>query len=133
MATLASVCPLDCPDRCSLDVRVEDGRVVSLEGSHLNPVTGGFICSKVRRYPERVYGPDRLLHPMRRQGAKGEGRFVRITWDEALEEVAARLSSARREFGGESILPFAYGGSNGVLSQGIRDERLFRQLGASRL
>jgi len=107
--------------------------VVALEGSRVNPVTGGFICSKVRRYPERVYGPDRLLHPLRRVGPKGEARFARITWDEALDEVAARLESARREFGGESILPFAYGGSNGILSQGILDERLFRRLGASRL
>ena len=132
-ATLPSVCPLDCPDRCSLEVRVEDGRVVSLEGSRVNPVTGGFICSKVRRYPERVYGPDRLLHPLRRTGAKGEGRFERISWDQALEEVAEKLRSTSREFGGESILPFSYGGSNGILSQGILDERLFRRLGASRL
>jgi anaerobic selenocysteine-containing dehydrogenase len=131
--TRPSVCPLDCPDRCSLDVRVEEGRVVSIEGSRVNPVTGGFICSKVRRYPERVYGPDRLLHPMRRTGLKGDGRFERISWDEALAEVASRLESARRDFGGESILPFAYGGSNGILSQGILDERLFRRLGASRL
>ena len=107
--------------------------MVALEGSRVNPVTGGFICSKVRRYPERVYGPDRLLHPLRRVGPKGEARFARITWDEALDEVAARLESARREFGGDSILPFAYGGSNGILSQGILDERLFRRLGASRL
>ena len=133
MASVASVCPLDCPDRCSLEVRVEAGRVVSLEGSRTNPVTGGFICSKVRRYPERVYGPDRLLHPMRRLGAKGEGRFERVSWDEALSSVASRLDSIRREFGGEAILPFAYGGSNGILSQGILDERLFRRLGACRL
>jgi anaerobic selenocysteine-containing dehydrogenase len=131
--TLPSVCPLDCPDRCSLEVRVESGRVVALEGSRANPVTGGFICSKVRRYPERVYGPDRLLHPMRRVGAKGEARFLTISWDEALGEIAARLASARSRYGGESILPFAYGGSNGILSQGILDERLFRRLGASRL
>src|SRR5712691_8643469 len=133
MATVPSVCPLDCPDRCSLDVRIEEGRVVALEGSFLPPVTGGFICSKVRRYPERVYGPDRLLYPMKRTGAKGAGSFARITWDEALDSIAGRLADVRRRHGGEAILPFAYGGSNGLVAQGTSDARLFRSLGASRL
>jgi anaerobic selenocysteine-containing dehydrogenase len=128
-----SACPLDCPDRCSLEVRIEDGRVVSLEGSHVNPLTDGFICAKVRNYPARVYGPDRLLRPLRRNGPKGSGSFVPISWSDALDEIAGRIESARRRFGGEAILPFAYGGSNGLVTQGTTDERLFRTLGASRL
>jgi anaerobic selenocysteine-containing dehydrogenase len=128
-----SVCPLDCPDRCSLEVRIEDGRAVSITGSRVNPLTDGYICAKVRRFPERVYGPDRLLHPLRRTGPKGEGRFERITWDQALDTVAGNLREVRRAHGGEAILPFFYGGSNGMLTQGIGDERLFRALGASNL
>ena len=133
VATHHSVCPLDCPDRCSLEVRVQDGRVVALDGSRVNPVTAGFICEKVRRYPERVYAKDRLLHPARRVGAKGEGRFEPISWDEALDLVAKRLQQIRDVHGGEAILPFAYGGSNGLIAQGTADERFFRAIGASRL
>src|SRR5438876_2023408 len=133
MPTAHSVCPLDCPDRCSLEVRVEGGRIASIDGSRLNPITDGFICAKVRRYGERVHGPDRLLHPMRRAGRKGEGRFEAISWDEALGTIARGFEEARRKDGGEAILPFSYGGSNGLISQGTTDERLFRALGASRL
>src|SRR5437667_12856407 len=113
MSELHSVCPLDCPDRCSLDVTVKAERVVSITGSRVNPLTDGFICTKVRDFPRRVYGPDRLLHPMRRTGPKGAGRFERITWDEAIETIARRLETVRTESGGEAILPFSYGGSNG--------------------
>ena len=130
---VASVCPLDCPDRCTLDVTVEAGRVTSIDGSRLNPVTEGFICGKVRHFDRRLYGPDRLLHPMRRSGPKGTGAFERVTWDEALDEIAKRLSSVRDESGGEAILPFCYGGSNGLLTQDAADAVLFRGLGASRL
>ncbi len=133
MPKVHSVCPLDCPDRCSLEVSVEDGRVTAITGSHVNPVTEGFICAKVRRFPERVYGPDRLLHPQRRIGRKGEGRFERITWDEAIDTVATRLDVIRRDSGGEAILPFSYGGSNGLLTEGAWDARFFRLIGASRL
>ncbi len=133
VAVLPSACPLDCPDACSLDVRVEGGRVVKVDGSRVNPVTQGYICAKVRRLPEHLYGPDRLLYPARRVGAKGEGRFERISWDAALDLAAARLSAARERHGGESILPFCYGGSNGLLTQDATDARLFHRLGASRL
>ena len=133
MSNVHSVCPLDCPDRCSLDVSIEDGRVAAITGSRVNPLTEGFICAKVRRFPERVYGPDRLLHPLRRTGRKGEGRFERIAWDEALDTVARRLDAIRRESGGEAILPFSYGGSNGLLTEGAWDARFFRLIGASRL
>jgi anaerobic selenocysteine-containing dehydrogenase len=128
-----SVCPLDCPDRCSLEVKVEGGRVASITGSRVNPLTDAFICAKVRDFPRRVYGPDRLLHPMRRTGAKGEGRFERISWDEAAGTIAATFRAILKDHGGEAILPFSYGGSNGLLTQGTTDERLFRSIGASRL
>ena len=130
---LPSACPLDCPDSCSLEVGVENGRVVSVGGSRTNPVTDGYICAKVRRFPERMYGPDRLRRPGVRVGRKGEGRFRDVSWDEALALVAETLVSIRDRFGGESILPYSYGGSNGYLSQDTTDARLFRRLGASRL
>ena len=100
-----TVCPLDCPDSCSLEVAVRDGRITSIDGSSLNPVTDGYICAKVRRYPERVYGPDRLLYPAIRKGPKGLASFERVSWDDALSLVAERLLETRRRWGGESILP----------------------------
>jgi anaerobic selenocysteine-containing dehydrogenase len=133
MQVARSVCPLDCPDRCSLEVRLEQGRAVAIDGNHSNPLTDGFICAKVRRFTERVYGPDRLRHPMRRRGPKGEGRFERVSWDEAIDDIVSRFGAIRGESGGEAILPFNYGGSNGLLTQGAGDERLFRGIGASRL
>ena len=130
---LPSACPLDCPDACSLEVRVQDGRVVKIDGSHRNPLTQGYICSKVRRLPELLYGADRVLHPAVRLGSKGEYRFEQVSWDSALDLAAARLREARERWGGESILPFSYGGSNGLLTQDTTDARLFYRLGASRL
>jgi anaerobic selenocysteine-containing dehydrogenase len=131
--TLESACPLDCPDACSLSVEVAGGRVVKVDGSHRNPLTQGFICAKVRRFPELLGGPDRLLYPGVRRGSKGEGRFARVSWDEALGLLAARLRETRDSCGGEAILPFSYGGSNGLLTQDTTDLRLFHRLGASRL
>jgi anaerobic selenocysteine-containing dehydrogenase len=131
--TLRSICPLDCPDACSLDVKVDAGRVVGVDGSHANPLTAGFICAKVRRFPEHMYGPERVLQPSVRDGDKGTGRFRPVSWDEALDRVAGALADARDRFGGESILPFYYGGSNGYLTQDATDARLFRRLGSSRL
>lgn len=128
-----SSCPLDCPDACSLEARVVDGRVVKLDGTRLNPVTQGYICAKVRRMPEMLYGPDRLLYPARRVGPKGSGDFARISWEEAFDLAAEKLREARDRWGGESVLPFCYGGSNGLLSQDTTDARLFHRLGASRL
>src|SRR5687768_1757163 len=130
---VATVCPLDCPDSCSLDVTVQNGRVTVVDGSTLNPVTDGYICAKVRRFPERVYGADRLLYPAVRKGPKGLASFERVSWDDALARIAARLHQARDEWGGESILPYSYGGSNGLLTQDTSDATLFRRLGASRL
>ena len=133
LQVLPSACPLDCPDACSLDVQVEDGRVVKIDGNQVNPLTQGYICAKVRRFPDLLYGEGRLLHPAVRRGAKGEGVFERISWDEALDLAAAKMREASERFGGESILPFSYGGSNGLLTQDTTDARLFFRLGASRL
>jgi len=133
MKTVDSVCPLDCPDSCSIAVEVDGGRVVSIDGTPRNPVTGSYICAKVRRFPEAVHGPHRVATPLRRTGDKGEGAFRPVSWDEALGEIAGRLRQVRDTHGGEAILPLFYGGSNGYLSQGTTDARLFRRLGASRL
>jgi anaerobic selenocysteine-containing dehydrogenase len=129
-----SACPLDCPDSCSLEMKIEDGRLVKIDGDRRNAYTQGFICSKVRHLPEHLYGSTRLLYPARRVNGKGEaGRFERISWDEALDLVARKLTEARERHGGESILPYCYGGSNGMLTQDTTDARLFYRLGASRL
>src|SRR6187549_1030074 len=131
--SVSTVCPLDCPDACSLDVTVQEGKVTVVDGSKDNPVTAGYICAKVRRFPERMYGPDRVLHPSVRKGPKGSGWFERVSWDDALSRIADRLRTVRDEFGGEAILPYSYGGSNGLLTQDTSDAALFRRLGASRL
>jgi len=132
-AVVETACPLDCPDACSLDVTLEDGRITSINGSHRQPVTAGFICAKVRRFTDRVYGEDRIAQPGLRSGPKGGGSFVPIGWDEALDRFAEVLTGAMKMHGGESILPLSYGGSNGLVSQDTADARLFRRLGASRL
>ena len=114
-------------------VTVEDGRATKLRGNPDHPVTRGFLCAKVARYLEREYSPSRLLYPQRRAGAKGEGRFVRVSWDEALDEIASRLTAVAREHGPESILPYSYAGTMGLLQGGSMDRRFFHKLGASRL
>ena len=131
--TLATTCIMDCPDTCALEVSVEGGKVQTITGSPDHSVTNGFICDKVRQFGRRVHHPDRLLHPMHRAGAKGSDRYVRISWDEAIGEIAKRLKGITREWGGEAILPYHYGGSNGLLSDGGLDALYFTRLGASRL
>jgi anaerobic selenocysteine-containing dehydrogenase len=126
-------CPHDCPDTCATRVTVEDGRAVRIAGDPAHPVTQGFLCAKVNRYLERTYHPDRLLHPMRRVGRKGAGRFARISWDEALDEVAERLAAVRRTAGGEAILPYSYAGTMGLVQGSSMDRRFFHRLGASQL
>jgi anaerobic selenocysteine-containing dehydrogenase len=132
-SVVETACPLDCPDACTLAVTVQRGKVVEIDGSHANPVTGGYICAKVRKFGERVYGPDRLLHPAIRKGRKGEGRFARVSWDDALERIVDRMQRAKSDHGGASILPYSYGGSNGLLTQDNFDARLWRRFGTSRL
>ena len=133
LETRHSVCALDCPDACGLLINVENGKGSRLRGNPQHPVTRGFLCGKVARYLEREYSPGRLLYPQRRVGAKGEGRFARVNWDEALDEITARLKSIAGEFGPEAILPYSYGGSMGFLQGAGMDRRFFHRLGASRL
>jgi anaerobic selenocysteine-containing dehydrogenase len=128
-----SVCSLDCPDCCSVLVTIENGRATKLRGNPEHPITRGFLCGKVAQYLEREYHPDRLLHPMRRTGPKGSGRFERITWDEALDTIATRLHAIASEFGPEAILPYSYAGNMGFLNNAGMDRRFFHRLGASRL
>ena len=128
-----SVCALDCPDTCSLLIDIEDGKGNKLRGNPQHPVTRGFLCGKVARYLDREYSPDRLLYPQRRVGEKGEGRFERISWDNALDEVARGLQKAASEAGSESILPYSYAGTMGLLQGNGMDRRFFHRLGASRL
>src|SRR4051794_5708141 len=128
-----SVCALDCPDCCSLLINVEDGRGSKLRGDPAHPVTRGFLCGKVAQYLEREYSPARLLYPQRRVGAKGEGRFERNAWDDGLDLIATRLARTAAEFGPESILPYSYAGTMGLLNGSGMDRRLFHRMGASRL
>jgi anaerobic selenocysteine-containing dehydrogenase len=132
-STVTTACPLDCPDACTLDVTVRGGRIAKIDGSTANHITNGYICAKVRRFGERVYGEDRLLHPAVRRGAKGAGQFKRVTWDDALDLIAEKFIAARDSGGAETILPLCYGGSNGFLTQDYADAILFRRFGTSRL
>ena len=127
-----SVCPHDCPSCCSLDVAVADGRIVSVTGTAGHPFTQGVICGKVREYAERVHSPLRIPTPLRRVGAKGEGRFEPMTWDAAIAEIASRWRAIARAHGAEAILPFSYAGSMGQI-QYWAGHPLFHALGASRL
>lgn len=132
--TRDSVCPLDCPDTCSLAVTVEDDRVVAVRGSDANPLTESVVCNKVARYyPDFVHGATRLRHPLKRVGARGEGRFERISWEEAIDRVHHGLAAAIERFGPESVVPFSYAGPHGMLAVGSMDYRFFHKLGASRL
>lgn len=128
-----TACVLDCPDACHLEVEASGGRVVRVRGVAGDRNTQGFICSKVARLPRRLYHRQRLLQPMRRRGPKGAGQFHAISWDEAIAEVTARFRDIRQRWGGEAILPFHYGGSNGLMSEGLLDDLYFARLGASRL
>ena len=144
MKVVHAVCSHDCPDSCGVLVTVDEatGRAVKVQGDPSHPVTRGFLCGKVAKYLDRVYSPDRLLYPMRRRagvpkGPLAQGReaeaFERISWDEALEEVAARLNKIAAEFGPESVLPYSYAGTIGKLGYGSMDRRFFHRLGASQL
>src|SRR5262245_24198388 len=132
---LRRMCPLDCPDTCSLDVTVEAGLVTRIDGNRVNPYTEGYICGKVRDYAEHVYHATRLLHPLVREpgSRKGAPRFREVGWDAALDLVVRRLRDVRQRSGGEAILPCYYGGSNGKFTQDSSDLALFRRLGASRM
>ena len=135
MATrlVRGACPHDCPDTCAMHVTVEDGRATKVAGDPDHPITVGFLCGKVSNYLERVYSEERLLHPLIREGAKGEARFRRASWDEALDRAAAGLARARDEFGGESILPYSYAGTQGLIQGNTMSARVMNALGATEL
>jgi len=138
-----AVCSHDCPDSCAVLVTVDsEGRAVKVEGDPSQPVTKGFLCGKVAKYLDRVYAPDRVVFPLRRKpgtqkGPRPRGReheaFERIGWDQALDEIAARLQQTADRYGPESILPYSYAGTIGVLGYGSMDRRFFHRLGASQL
>jgi anaerobic selenocysteine-containing dehydrogenase len=121
IARLPSVCPHDCPSACSLEVEVIDGKTIGrVRGNKRQSYTDGVICAKVARYAERIHHPDRLLHPLRRVGPKGSGAFERISWDEALDEIAERFLAIEAEHGPEAVWPYYYAGTMGlVMRDGI--------------
>ena len=155
-----AACPHDCPDACGVLITVEDGRATKIQGDPEHPVTRGFLCAKVAKYLDRVYSPDRVLYPMRRIAPKGPGDaqrsfappgqplrlrsgqartavplqiWQRISWDEALDEIASRFRAIAEEFGSEAILPYSFGGTLGALNGASMDRRFFHRLGASQL
>src|SRR3954467_13470835 len=134
MTDVLGACPLDCPDGCNWVVTVEDGVATRLRGNREHPFTAGALCAKVNGYLEHTRAADRILYPLRRVGAKGEGRFERISWDEALQEIATRLHGVIDEYGGEAIWPFQGTGSLGFVQglEGRAGQRLWNVLGASR-
>jgi anaerobic selenocysteine-containing dehydrogenase len=130
--TVKVACPHDCPDTCAMLVTVENGVATKIQGDPSMPFTDGTLCTKVAHYLERTYAPDRLLYPLKRVGRKGRGEFRRITWDEALDEIAARLKALAAE-NPESILPCSYAGTMGMVQYSSMDRRFFHRLGASLL
>ncbi|HZE27746.1 MAG TPA: molybdopterin-dependent oxidoreductase [Terriglobales bacterium] len=133
-----AACPHDCPDACGVLITVEGGRATKIQGDPKHPVTRGFLCAKVAKYLDRVYSPGRVLYPMKRVVPKGSGNkdgsdFRRISWDEALDEIASQFKGIVAEFGSEAILPYSYGGTLAVLSGASMDRRFFHRLGASQL
>lgn len=138
-----AACPHDCPDACSVRITVNgEGRATRIEGDPDHPVTRGFLCGKVAKYVERVYSPDRLLHPMRRRRGMPKGPvrsgdqarvFEPISWDDALDEIARNFQAVTQKFGSEAILPYSYAGNMAVLGFGSMDRRFFFRAGASQL
>lgn len=124
-------CPHDCPDTCAMLVTVEDGRAIEVRGDPAHPFTRGTLCVKVNDYVERVYSPDRVLHPLRRVGPKGSGKFERIGWDAALDEIATRFKAIIAEDGAQAILPYSYLGTEGLLNGLNVGDAFFNRLGAS--
>ncbi len=126
-------CPHDCPDTCATWTEVRDGVAVGFRGDDAHPITQGWLCAKVRPYLDRVYHPDRLQYPLRRSGAKGEGRWERISWDEAIAEIAGRWQEIIATDGPAAILPYSYSGTLGLVQNAVTAARLFNRMGASGL
>src|SRR2546428_12010418 len=131
---IRAVCPHDCPDTCSMLVTVEDGRAIKIAGDRDHPFTQGFLCTKVAKYLERTYHEERLLYPQIRVGKKGEGKFRRATWDEAIGLIAQRLQSIIDSADGpQAILPYSYAGTMGLIQGEAMTSRFFRRIGSSQL
>ena len=129
-----SVCPLDCPDTCSLTVTVTDDQIVAVRGSHANPYTAGVVCAKVpAMYPAFVHGERRITTPLRRVGPRGDTKFERISWDTALDIIHERFTAIIAAHGPQAILPLNYAGPHGQLGVGSMDYRFFHRLGATQL
>ena len=126
-------CGHDCPDTCGWVVEVRDGVAGRLSGDPAHPFTRGTLCAKVNHYLERVYHPDRVLHPLKRAGRKGEGRFVRVSWEEALDDIASRWRAIVAESGAEAILPYSSAGVQGLIQMASLDRRLFGSMGCTAL
>ena len=126
-------CPHDCPDTCSLLTTVADGVATKVQGNPKHPHTAGALCTKVTRYPERTYHPDRILHPLKRVGPKGAGQFERVSWEAALQDIAARLKAIAAQHGAEAVLPYSYAGTMGLVQGEGVAARFFHKLGASLL
>jgi anaerobic selenocysteine-containing dehydrogenase len=134
LKVVRAACPHDCPDTCALEVTVENGRAIKVEGAGDHPTTQGVLCTKVAHYLDRVYSSERVLHPLRRVGKKGAGNFERISWDEALDAIATRFKEiAGSTEGPQAILPYSYAGTMGLLQYCSMDRRFFHRLGASLL
>lgn len=132
LTVLPTICALDCPDACALDITVEDGKVTHLAGNREHPITKGFACAKMAKYPQRQEQSDRVLVPMRRIGPKGSGQFEPIRWETAIDEIAERLKRVLEKHGAQTVLPYAYGGTMGVL-QSQAPLSFFRAIGALEL
>ena len=129
--TVRAACPHDCPDTCAMLVSVQDGRAMRVAGDPDHPITRGGLCVKVNNYQDKTYATDRLLHPMRRSGPKGSGRFEQITWDEALSEIATQFQARIAEHGGETVMPVSYLGNQGILNGLSVGDGFFHRLGAT--
>ncbi|GAB3217149.1 hypothetical protein GCM10027535_06110 [Mycolicibacterium hippocampi] len=131
LTIVRGACPHDCPDTCAMLYHVEDGKLVDVKGDPDHPMTRGGLCVKVKNFHEHHYQSDRLMHPMRRVGAKGAGEFERITWDEALAEIKQRWTSIIDEYGSQAIMPHAYLGHQGVLNGLTSGDAFFNRLGST--
>lgn len=130
---IRGACPHDCPDTCAVITEVRDGRAIGFSADPAHPITKGWLCAKVRPYLDRVYHPDRLQHPLRRIGPKGGGEWERISWDDALAEIATRWKRIIAEVGAAAILPYSYSGTIGTIQQAVASSRFWNRLGASAL
>ena len=129
---ILGACPHDCPDTCALLTTVENGVALKVQGNPAHRHTDGVLCTKVSRYTERTYHPERILTPLKRSGPKGSGQFVQVSWDEALADITGRLKSiAARD--PQAILPYSYAGTMGLVQGESMDRRFFHRLGASLL